>query len=136
MSAENIEVVRKVLDEWNRGDVEAVIARTSDDLEWLPVLVESVEGGGFRGHDGFREFLREWITTWETWELEAEEIREVGEQVLVLTRVHATGRGSGIGLDQSFAHLFEFREGLICRAQTFFDRDEALAVAEGRREAA
>jgi ketosteroid isomerase-like protein len=136
VTAENVEVVRKVLDEWNRGDVQALLGRTSEDLEWHPALVESVEGGVFRGHDGFREFLRDWTSTWESWELEAEEIRELGEQVLVLTRVHAKGRGSGVVLDQSFAHLFEFREGLICRAQTFFDRDEALAVAQRRQEAA
>jgi uncharacterized protein len=137
MSGENVEVVRKVVDEWNRRDVDALIARATEDFEWHPVLVESVEGGGvFRGHDGFREFLREWNSTWETWKLEAEEIRDLGEQVLVLTRVHAKGRGSGIVLDQSAAHLFEFRDGLLCRAQTFFDRDEALAVAKGRQDAA
>jgi ketosteroid isomerase-like protein len=128
--------VRKLLDEWNRGDVEALLGRASEDFEWHPLLVESVEGRIFRGHDGFREFLREWTSTWETWDLEAEEIRDLGEQVLVLTRVHAKGRGSGIVLDQSAAHLFEFRDGLLCRAQTFFDRDEASAVAKGRREAA
>jgi hypothetical protein len=50
--------------------------------------------------------------------------------------VKAIGRGSGIAIDQPFAHLFELRDALICRAQTFFDRDEAIAFAEGRRQAA
>jgi ketosteroid isomerase-like protein len=59
-------------------------------------------------------------------------MREYGDQVLVLTRVHAKGRGSGVELDQSLAHLFEFRGELVCRAETFLDRDRAIEVAESR----
>jgi ketosteroid isomerase-like protein len=136
MTASNVDVVRDLLDEWNRGDVDALLARTSEDFEWHPVLVASVEGGAYRGHDGFREFLSEWTSTWNSWNLEAEEMREFGDQVLVLTRVRAEGRGSGVELDQSLAHLFEFRGGLICRAETFLDRDKAIEVAESRQERA
>jgi ketosteroid isomerase-like protein len=134
MTASNVDVVRDLLDEWNRGDVDALLARTSEDFEWHPVLVASVEGGAYRGHDGFREFLSEWTSTWNSWNLEAEEMREFGDQVLVLTRVRAEGRGSGVELDQSLAHLFEFRGGLICRAETFLDRGKAIEVAESRQE--
>ena len=134
MSARNVEIVRALIDEWNRGEIEALIERATEDFEWHPFLVQSVEGRVFRGHDGFREFLGDWTSTWETWNLEAEEIRDFGDQVLVLTRVRAKGRGSGLELDQPLAHLFEFRAGLVCRAETFLDRDEAAAAAEGRKE--
>jgi ketosteroid isomerase-like protein len=134
MSARNVEIVRALIDEWNRGDVEALIERATEDFAWHPVLVQSVEGGVFRGHDGFREFLSDWTSTWESWNLEAEEIRDFGDQVLVLTRVRAKGRGSGLELDQPLAHLFEFRGDLVCRAETFLDRDEAVVTAEGRKE--
>ncbi len=133
MSSENVEHVRTLLEEWNRGDVEALIMRMSEDFEWHPALVTSVEGRIYSGHDGFREFIDEWSATWESWELEAEDMREIGDQVLVLTHVRAKGRGSGVAIDEAFAHLFEFRDGLICRAQTFFDRGEAIAFAENRR---
>jgi ketosteroid isomerase-like protein len=134
MSARNVEIVRALIDEWNRGDVEALIERATEDFAWHPVLVQSVEGRVFRGHDGFREFLSDWTSTWESWNLEAEEIRDFGDQVLVLTRVRAKGRGSGLELDQPLAHLFEFRGDLVCRAETFLDRDEAVVTAEGRKE--
>jgi uncharacterized protein len=98
------------------------------------VLVEAVEGEAFHGHDGFREFLTDWGSTWESWNLEPEEMREIGNQVLVLTRVRARGRGSGVEFDQSLGHLFEFRGDLICRGETFLDRDKALAVAESREK--
>jgi uncharacterized protein len=124
--------VREILEEWNRGDVDALMARVTEDFEWHPVLVASVEGRVYRGTDGFREFLDEWTSTWETWNLEAEEMREIGDQVLVLTRVRAKGRGSGVEMNEPLAHLFEFRDGLLCRAETFLDRDKALEVAESR----
>jgi ketosteroid isomerase-like protein len=133
VSEGRVEIVREVLQEWNRGDVEALIARATEDFEWHPVLVESLGEGAFKGHDGFRTFLADWQGTWESWNLEAEEILDFGDQVLVLTRVTAKGRGSGMEFDQRLAHLFEFREELICRGQTFLDRDEAVAVADGRR---
>ena len=72
----------------------------------------------------------------ESWNLEAEEFREFGDQVLVLTRVRAKGRGSGLEFDQSLAHLFEFRGHLICRAETFLDRDKAVDVAASLQERA
>jgi ketosteroid isomerase-like protein len=109
-----------------------VIARATEDFEWRPVLAGTVEARTYQGHDSFREFLGEWSSTWESWNLEAEEMREFGDQVLVLTRVRAKGRGSGIELDEQLAHLFEFRAGLVCRAETFLDRDEAVHVAESR----
>jgi ketosteroid isomerase-like protein len=104
----------------------------TEDFEWHPVLVEQLGGGAFRGHEGFRKFIGDWQATWESWELDAEEFHEIGQQVLVLTRVRAKGRGSGLEINQSLAHLFEFRGEEICRAQTFLDRDEALAFAEQR----
>jgi ketosteroid isomerase-like protein len=133
MSSERVEVVRELIDEWNRGEVDGLLARATEDFEWHPKLVESVEGGAFRGHDGMREFLRDWASTWEKWDLEAEELRDLGDQVLALTRVHAKGRGSGLEFDQPIAQLFEFRGNRVCRGETFLDQDEAAATAERRR---
>jgi ketosteroid isomerase-like protein len=134
MTSPRVEIVREILAEWNRGDVDALLARATEDLEWHPVLVEALEGETFHGHDGFRQFLSDWGSTWESWDLEPEEMRELGDQVLVLTRVRAKGRGSGVEFDQSLGHLFEFRGELICRGETFLDRDKALQVAESRAD--
>jgi ketosteroid isomerase-like protein len=134
LNADHVEIVRQVLEQWNRGEIEGLLEHTTEDLEWHPVLVASVEGAAFRGHEGFREFLTDWKGAWVSWNLEAEEFREFGDQVLVLTRVRAKGRGSGLEFDQSLAHLFEFRGDLVCRGETFLDREQAIEVAERRRE--
>jgi ketosteroid isomerase-like protein len=132
VSAANAEVVRGLIDAWNRGDTEALLERATEDFEWHPTLVRNVEGEAFRGHDEFRRFLEEWKSTWESWDLEIQDVRDYGEQVLALTRVTARGRGSGVEFNQPIAQLFEFRGDLVSRGETFLDQGEAVAAAEGR----
>jgi ketosteroid isomerase-like protein len=52
--------------------------------------------------------------------------------VLALTRVDARGSGSGVEFNQPIAQLFELRDGLVARGQTFLDQGEAIAAAEER----
>ena len=130
MTGRNAEVVRELLDAWNRGEFETVIAGLSEEIEWVPVTVASVEGEAtFRGRDGVREFFEQWSRTWERWELALEEYREVGDRVVALGRVHARGRGSGVELDQEAAYVFDLRAGELARGESFFSHDEALAAA-------
>jgi ketosteroid isomerase-like protein len=129
---ENVAVIRDVVDAWNRGDVDAMMERATEDFEWHPVLVAEVGAGAFHGEEGFRKFFDEWKTTWENWDLDVQELRPVGHQVIAFTQVHAKGQGSGVELDQPIAQLFELRDGKVCRGQTFLDQQEAAAVAEER----
>jgi ketosteroid isomerase-like protein len=134
MSAENVALVRKLMEAWNRGDFEMVIEYSTEDVEWVPALVTTLGGDSFHGHEGLRRFLEDWENTWETFEVHPQEFRDLGNQVLALTRVHAKGRGSGVELDQPIAQIFDFRDGLIARGQTFLDHQEAIGVAEASLE--
>jgi ketosteroid isomerase-like protein len=54
MSEENVEIVTRTIDAWNRGDLDGVLAGAHPDLEWHPVLPAGIEGSGgvYRGLDG------------------------------------------------------------------------------------
>ena len=123
----------EILAAWNRGDLEDLLARMHDDMVWRPATMANVEGDDFHGHDGFTRFVERWREVWPTWDIEIEEIREVGDRVAVLGHVHARGRGSGLELDSPVAYVFEFRDDLLARGTSFFDHDEALAAAAGER---
>jgi ketosteroid isomerase-like protein len=127
--SQNVRVVGEILDAWNRNDFEAVLSRTADDLEWVPATIATVEGDSFQGRDGLREFFRLWGETWETWDVTLAEVRDLGETVVVLGQVRATGRGSGLQLDQPVAYVFELRDGLLARGRSYFDHSEALTAA-------
>ena len=94
--------------------------------------MSAVEGGSYRGSEDMRRFFDEWDRTWATWEVEPSEVKEVGDHVLILGRVHAKGRGSEIELDQPVAYVFQFRDGLLAYGATFFDRAEARRAIDER----
>jgi len=51
-----------------------------------------------------------------------------GDQLLVETGVRAKARGSGIELEESWAHLFTLRDGRPVRLEAFTSAGEALAA--------
>ena len=122
----------EILAAWNRGDLEDLLAKVHDDIVWKPATMTHVEGEAFHGHEGFIRFVEQWREVWPTWDVAVEEIKEIGDRVIVLGQVQARGRGSGLALDSPVAYMFEFRDGLLARGESFFDHDEALAAAGER----
>ena len=118
---------------WNRGDLENLLAAIDDDMIWRPATMANVEGDDFHGREGFARFVEQWRETWETWDVEVEEIRDLGDRMVVLGHVSARGRGSGVELDSPVAYVFEFRDGLLARGSSYFNHDEALASAAAER---
>jgi ketosteroid isomerase-like protein len=131
MSKENVQLAREAYDAWfGGGDLNAAEAMTTDDLEFVPAVAAGVEGGSVRGRDEVRAFFENLNEIWETFHVEPGEFREVGDQVLMLGRVTAKGRGSGLELDQPMFSVIWFSDGKIARMQSFLDEGAALATAE------
>ena len=76
MSEENVEVVRKSIDAVNRGDVDAVVALVSPDVEWEDPVFWSEPARIYRGRGEVREWLNRLLEPWESFHLEVEEITE------------------------------------------------------------
>jgi ketosteroid isomerase-like protein len=58
MSQEGVEPVKRLFEAFNRGDVEAVVASFDPDCElYEPQEMPDTPAGGFRGHDGIREWM-------------------------------------------------------------------------------
>ena len=94
MSQENVEIVREVMGAWNRRDLERMNEICSEELEWVPANPGPLEGTAYRGR---AEVLRGWETTWETWEefqFEERETRDLGDSVLWLGSVRAGERAT------------------------------------------
>jgi hypothetical protein len=58
MSQENVELSLRLVDAWNRRDVEAVVGLWDSEAVWHPPLEEITEGREYRGPAGIREVLR------------------------------------------------------------------------------
>jgi ketosteroid isomerase-like protein len=130
MSKEHVDLARQGVENWNRGDVDAMIESSTPDFEFTPAVADGVEGGGaVHGPDEFRRFFAGLNETWESFRIEAEDFQEIGERVLIRGNVVATGRASGIELDQPIFAVCSFQGGKGSRMHTFLDETAALDAA-------
>jgi ketosteroid isomerase-like protein len=134
MSQENVEAVEGWARAWNRGDREGWLASTHPEVEWSSAIQRQVEGSDhvYKGQAEVGHFWDEWRALWDV-HIDASEVRDLGDSVLVLAEFRATGKGSGAEVEQSIGYLFEFEDGLIRRAKAYLTPEEALDAA-GQRE--
>jgi ketosteroid isomerase-like protein len=125
MSQEDLEVVRRVADAWMRGDSDAWLAVWHEAAEFYP-LRSQLEGHPYRGREGLRRFMTALDDDWEYVRFEVDEIRDAGEQVLALARVHARGLASRVELDYPIGIIFTVERGLVVYARFYSDSRDAL----------
>jgi ketosteroid isomerase-like protein len=125
MSQENVEVVERLYGAFNRRDMTGLLESLDPEVEWVPVLAV-LDGRVYHGHDAVRSWVEELGSDWEFFEVSYDEMRDLGDQVLVLGHWRARGRASGGESEQPGAWLYEIKAGKVVRLQTFTNRDEAL----------
>ena len=92
MSQENVEACRRAFDALgNRRDTEAGLPYIDPEIELRSAIIGGAEGTIYRGHDGVRMWMAESDVTWAELRLEADEFRDLGEDVLMIGRLHAKG---------------------------------------------
>jgi ketosteroid isomerase-like protein len=129
-SALKATVVTQVTDAINRGDFDVLDEFATPDFEWVAGLGGAVEGGSYRGREGLETFFRELLDTWqEAPRVVPSEFRDFGDHVLVLGRIEARGRGSGVPVDAPYGLIIDFRGGKLSRMRAFLDHGEALRAA-------
>ena len=52
MSQENVELVKRAIDAFNRRDVDGIVECVNPDVEWFPAMPVTFGGGAFRGPEG------------------------------------------------------------------------------------
>jgi ketosteroid isomerase-like protein len=137
MSKENAEIARRACEAaWRRPkpDFDTLNALAHPDHEMFTVQ-SLVEGGGYRGAQGFREWLVSWGEMFgEEWESSVEETMAVDhERVLVTGRIKVRGSGGGVPVEQRFWVVMTLRSRKVTRSEVYTDRNQALEAA-GLRE--
>lgn len=119
--------VHAAYDAWQRRDLDAVVALAHDDVE--VVQDPSFPGATTAtGSAALRQWLGSFFDIWDEFDLVPEEVLESGERVLVIARIHARGKGSGVEIEQKAAHLLTFDGGRVRRLETFADPAAARAA--------
>jgi len=129
MSQENVEIVRRVVQAFNRRDLEALIESFTADVEWVPGGPAAVERALYRGRD---EVADGFATTWMAWDvfhIDENEVRDLGDSVVWLGSARMRGEASHLEFDQPFAIYFVMRGGEIVRFRGFVGWQQALDAA-------
>ena len=114
--------------DWSRGDFKSSADVLHPDVEWHQAR-ESVEPGVRHGRSGVTQMTRGVFEAFRDFRVEALEFRMLGEQVLVVSRLRGTSRGTGMDLDRTAAQLWTFAGEQAIRVEWYPDATAALAAA-------
>jgi ketosteroid isomerase-like protein len=131
MSQENVETFKRGLDAYHRRDVEAMLENADAEIEWQPVALTALGGDAavYRGHEEIREGFRDLFETLGEIRLEYTEIRDLGDCIVGIGRIHARGEESEAETESPHATVVEYRNGMAIRVRSYLDPKEALEAA-------
>ena len=126
MSQEDVEIVRRWFETWNRGDLDSFIDLYAIDAELAPP--ESwVETATVRGRADIRQFFEGLREAWEGRDAAVLlELFRSGEQVVSRMDWQVQGRASGIVTHLAITNVNTIVSGKISRQRHYLDHAEAL----------
>ncbi len=128
MSQENVKKVRRSIEMFNRGDLDAVIRDADPEIEWhdQPELPGATI---HHGAEATEEHLRSAMRALSGYRLDPEELVDAGANVVVCGQVSAEGRASKAPVHRPHFAAYAIRAGRIRSVRIFGTRAEALKAA-------
>jgi ketosteroid isomerase-like protein len=132
MSQENVEIVRRGYEAFNRSDIEGVIEIADPQVHW-DMSERAFNPAVYEGHDGIRRFVEEMNEVWEDFRLEPLEFIDAGDKVVVSHLIRGRGRGSGVDVELPSTSIYTLRNGKVIDNRMYREHSDALEAA-GLRE--
>jgi ketosteroid isomerase-like protein len=121
-----VDVVRRVFDLFERGDIEGMLEHVHPDGEFLPIFMDQRP---HRGRTAIREIF-EGIGSRRRWRVDDLEVEAIGDRVLAEGRLHSMTT-IGTVEDYPIAWVIDVEDGRLVRMQTFVHRRQARAAIGG-----
>jgi ketosteroid isomerase-like protein len=128
MSEQNVEAVRGLIEAYLRGDYMTASEYLAPDVVW-----EVGQEMPARGRAAVREAWKRWDSEWEEMEMVAEEITEVGDNVVVVMSYRGRGRASGVEVTDRQFEVHTFRGHEYVRKTEYQQRADAVEAARRDR---
>lgn len=127
----DIALLEGILEEWGRGEFWNAEPYAHD----VVFIRSGPDGGEYHGIEGLSAAWRDFLGAWENFRIRTERVvaGDAGVYVLLI-RLKARGKGSGVDIDAEVANLVRMRDGRIARLEMFWDRDAALSAAGARED--
>lgn len=127
MPGEHVDAVREVYARWGQGDLAASLD-VADPLILFVLGPEFPDAGSYVGIEGLRKYTRGFLEPWSHLTIEAEELTQAGDSVVVAVLQRGVGGESGIATELRYFQVWSFRGARAIRLENFRERAEALAA--------
>jgi ketosteroid isomerase-like protein len=130
MSQDNMEVVRRNVEAYNRRDLDVILENWTPDalLDWSNS--RGVEAGVYRGRGEIRAFWQRFLATWDEVRIEiVDGPVEIQDGVVVVENVTYLRGRDGIEVQARSAWLTTIRDGETTSLTMYQTKQEALEAA-------
>jgi ketosteroid isomerase-like protein len=127
MSQENVELMREGIEATNRRDLEAVFRGMAPDIHFEHRL--AALQGSFVGIEGVRSWFADLVEVFDSWWIDCEDIRDLGDRVLALGTIRTIGTESGVETELPLAIVAEYCDGFITHYIDYGDWAQAPEAA-------
>jgi ketosteroid isomerase-like protein len=134
MSQENVELVRRVYELWNRGDLDAAVEMLDQHVVWN-AYAHLPDSRPRHGVHEVQQWASEFAQAWGEIQAHIERLEEVGDDlVLALVRMTGRGRGSGAAVESGVdGHVWTVRDRKVAAVRMYQGTEDAFE-AVGLRE--
>ena len=133
MSEENVEIARQMFERWQDGggSFEAIpIEMYAEDVEWdlsgYPLVDLPTQG---KGKAELLDTVASYLSGWTSYQPEASEYIDAGENVIVVLHEKASIAGSEVLLERDVFQTWTLRDSLVVKWRVFETREAALEAA-------
>ena len=124
MSQENVELVRRVYEAFNRRDWEAAFAETHPDFAMT--TQRGIDAGTRRSRQEIQSFLQDYAGAFEGSAAEPDEFVENGDRLVAIVTRRSRPKGGDVDIVVRNGHLWTIRDGKIASMKSFPDPQAAI----------
>ena len=127
MAEEDVEVVRRLLLAYSRGDFPTMLDLIHAEIRVHPRPEEPGVEDVYEGHDGLFAYAGNWMSQWDDYEIEPVSFRPVAaSRVLVEMAERGHLKRTGITIDERFSHSFTVVGGKVTEWRMYDSHEQAL----------
>jgi ketosteroid isomerase-like protein len=130
MSQEDVEVITRMYEAWNRADMDALADAFDADVVVRPALSTFLSSMTYHGHDGVAQWFAETYEPWAQMWVEPQRFIDAGECTVAIISVRARVSGGHVDVDTQIGHVVTLRDGRIVMLDGY-DRPQAALSAVG-----
>jgi len=110
-------------------DLGVSVLETHAAPDFVTVMTSESATQEFPGVDGYREAVADWITPYERFRLEIDDVIVKDDKLVFLAHQVGTTKYQGVEVETDSASVWWVRDGLIAQVVFYLDRQAALKAA-------